>query len=57
MPAQAMKDLIAEMAKLVESPVTAENQEERNMELTKLRDQMTEVQREIDAENARIVEL
>ena len=37
-PVQAMIDLMGEMAKIVETPVTRENQEERNTELVKLRE-------------------
>jgi len=56
-PAQAMSDLMAEMAKLVDTPVTTENQEKRNVKLAKLHTQIIEVQKEIDAENARMADL
>jgi hypothetical protein len=54
MPLEAMQDLMAEMTKLVETPVTAKNQEERNAALTKLHEEMAEVQKGIDAENRRL---
>lgn len=55
-PTRAMRDLVAEVEKLLEGPVTMENQEERNVELEKLRAEMVKVQQEIDTENTRIGE-
>lgn len=55
--AQAMMDLMREMSKIVATRVTAENQEEINVELTKLSEEMAKVQRHIDIENARMTEL
>ena len=42
-PAQAMADLVAEMAKLMAITVTAENQEAVNAELTKLKEKMAKI--------------
>ena len=42
---------------LLESPVTPENQAERNVEVTKLREQMAKAQEDINTENTRMVEL
>ncbi|KAI5015446.1 hypothetical protein ZWY2020_056836 [Hordeum vulgare] len=53
-PALAMADLVAEMAKLKAVAVTAENQEEVNTELAKLREEMTKIQREIVVEATRM---
>lgn len=52
-----MADLMADMAKLLETPITAENQQEREAALTKLCAEMVEVQKAIDAENRRLAEV
>ncbi|KAI4999541.1 hypothetical protein ZWY2020_004130 [Hordeum vulgare] len=52
-----MMDLMGEMSKLVATPVTAENQEDINAELVKLREEMAKLQREIDLENTRVEEV
>ncbi|KAI5013083.1 hypothetical protein ZWY2020_028037 [Hordeum vulgare] len=57
MPIEAMMDLMREMAKLVATPITAENRKEINAELTKLHEEMAKVQREIDVENSRMAQL
>lgn len=45
-----MTNLMVEMSKLMTVVVTADNQEEVNAELAKLREEMAQIQREIDAE-------
>ncbi|KAI5000321.1 hypothetical protein ZWY2020_004910 [Hordeum vulgare] len=52
--AQAMADLVAEMAKLTTITVTAENQEQVNAELAKLREEMAKIERDIEGEAARM---
>ncbi|KAI4977609.1 hypothetical protein ZWY2020_005705 [Hordeum vulgare] len=47
-PAQAMADLVAEIAKLMAITVMAENQEEVNAKLTKLREEMDKIERDME---------
>ncbi|KAI4994705.1 hypothetical protein ZWY2020_034346 [Hordeum vulgare] len=49
-----MADLVAEVAKITTITVTAENQEEVNNELTKLREEMDIIHRDIEGEAARM---
>ncbi|KAI4965102.1 hypothetical protein ZWY2020_057506 [Hordeum vulgare] len=53
-PAQTMTELAAEIASLMATPVTSENQESVNAELTKLREEMAKAQRDMEAGAARI---
>ena len=52
-----MTELATTLATLLETPVTAENQVERNTEVTKLREQMAQVQADITTKNTRMAEL
>lgn len=49
-----MTDLMVEMSKLVTVAVMANNHEEVNTKLAKLREEMAKIHREIDAENTRM---
>ncbi|KAI4987786.1 hypothetical protein ZWY2020_028544 [Hordeum vulgare] len=53
-PAQAIADLVVETAKLMAIVVTVENQETINSELTKRREDMAKIQRDIEEEAARM---
>lgn len=55
--AEAMADLRAAMTTLLETPVTVENQAERNTELAKLREQMAKVREDINAQNLCMAEV
>lgn len=51
-----MSDLMAEMSKLLAVVMRADNQAEVNTELTKLREEMTQIHRQIDAEKTRMTD-
>ncbi|KAI4994623.1 hypothetical protein ZWY2020_034264 [Hordeum vulgare] len=53
-PAQTMAELVAEIANLMATTITSENQESVNDELTKMREAMAKAQRDMEPEAARI---
>ena len=54
---QVLSELVASLTTLLESQVTAENQAEHNVDVTKLREQIAKAQEDINAESACMVEL
>ncbi|KAI4988604.1 hypothetical protein ZWY2020_035844 [Hordeum vulgare] len=55
-PSHAMSNPMVEMSKLMVVAVKADNQEEVNAKLTQLREEMAQIQRQIDAEKTRMAD-